>query len=193
MKVKVSIYQQRSLGAPLQTIMDPVYGEIEKYEDLGQYLTTAIMNAESYIDNSSELTNLIETAGITRYLDIVNLQVSLLSQGLVLLVTQVTTDQSKLGVDGVALEIISPLVGMLPVSTSYYDESKNYDMVEIVDEIVTKFNLGDPGLVPQSTIKSLLASIKDMKSRGLDIFPMYIDQLTNELVNYGFSLYYVYL
>lgn len=192
MKVKVSIYSEKSMSAPLSVLIDPIYGEVSSISEIAPLISSAMQSASAYITNQ-ELITMVESYGIQRLLDIVSLQVCLRKQGLVLQVTEISTDPIQLGNRGQALEVISPVMNLLPVSTIFYDESGQYDLVEIVDEIITKFNVADPSLVPNSDVRTMITYIKDMKSKGMPVFPMYVDQLIGELMDYGFQFNYIYL
>lgn len=191
MKVKVIIYQEKIQGGPLEVLSDAVYGEVSSLQQITPLLTTALNNAYIYLQNT-EIITMIESSEIKRWLDIVNIQNYLRKQGLFLLVSEVVSDEQK-PEKGTYIEVVTPNLGMLPMSTVYYDESSQYDIVDIITEQVQKFNLGDNTLVPNSDIVSTLSAINDMKSKGMPIFPMYVDTLQNELANYGFTMYYVYV
>ena len=190
MKVKVVVYSEQVFGSPLQILSNPVIGEANDYPELTQMIVTALQSVVPYITNQEVITQ-VESNGINRWLDIVNLQVWLRNQGLVLQVTEIVTEPATSPDTGYFIEIISPLIGLLPVSTSFYDDSANYDIAEIVDTIANKFSLGDPNIVPTSDLRSILNSMQDMKARGLDIFAAFKDQLENKLAEYGFQMYYV--
>lgn len=191
MKVKVNIYSEKSIGSPLRTLIDPVIGEVETYEQLGVLISSAINNASPFLPDQ-ELVTLVSGYPFGRWMDIVNLQTYLRNNGLVLMVTEITSDPIDINLESYYIEVVSPVMGMLPVSTTFYSESGQYDILSIVSEIVSKFNVGDQTLVPDPTIISMLTAIEDMQSKGMPIFPMYLDQIQNELANYGFQMYYVY-
>jgi len=192
MKVKVSIYSEKTLGAPLSVLMDPIYGDIEKFDEIGPMVYTALNAVSAYLPDQEVIT-MVDSMGINRWMDIVNLQVYLRNNGLVLLVTEVSGDQSSFGTDGVLVEVVSPRIDVLPMSTSYYAQDNQYDMLSIVEDQVNKFMVGDPNIIPNASIKTLLNAINDMKSKGMQIFPMYIDQVEYELTAYGFQMFYIYL
>jgi len=192
MKVKVCIYSEKTVGAPLNVIMDPIYKDVEQFTEIGPMVSTALNAVSAYLTDPEVIT-MVESMGITRWLDIVNLQVYLRSTGLVLLVTEVTSEQSSFGTDGILIEVVSPKLTTLPVSTTYYSEDNQYDMLSIVEDQVNKFVIGDSNIVPNASILMLLNSINDMKSKGMQIFPMYVDQVEYELTAYGFQMYYIYL
>lgn len=190
MKVKVAIYSEPVYGSPLQVLTDPIYGDVADYNGITDLVVTALMNASTYISNQEVITQ-VETNGINRWLDIVNLQVWLRNQGLVLLVGEITTDPAAIPSTGYFIEVISPVLGTLPIVTSFYDESANYSMSEIASTIANKFNLGDPNIVPTSDLRTILGTMEDMESRGLMVFAAFKDQLENKLAEYGFQMYYI--
>lgn len=192
MKVKVCIYSEKTLGAPLSVLMDPIYKDIDKFDEIGSMVYSALNAVSAYLPDQEVIT-MVESMGINRWMDIVNLQVYLRANNLVLLVTEVSTDQVSLGTDGVIVEVVSPKIDSLPVSTSYYSQDNQYDMVSIIEEQVNKFMIGDSNIIPESSIKMLLSAINDMKSKGMQIFPMYVDQLEYEFSTYGFQMFYIYL
>lgn len=191
MKVKVNIYSEKSMGAPLRTLIDPVIGEADTYEQISQLVETALINAETYLP-AQEVVTQISTAGIHRYLDIVNLQVYLRKMGLVLLVTEISTDPVNINFESFFVEVVTPNLGMLPSSTTFYQENGEYDLLAIVNEIVDKYNLGDTMMIPESNIRTLCDTYNSMKDKGMPIFPLYLDSLANELVNYGIQIMYIY-
>lgn len=192
MKVKVSIYSEKTLGAPLSVLMDPIYGDIEKFDEIGPMVSTALNAVSAYLPDQEVIT-MVDSMGINRWMDIVNLQVYLRNNGLVLLVTEVSGEQSSFGTDGVLVEVVSPRIDVLPMSTSYYSQDNQYDMLSIVEDQVNKFMVGDSNIIPNASIKTLLDAINDMKSKGMQVFPMYIDQVEYELTAYGFQMFYIYL
>lgn len=191
MKVEVNIYQEKSMGAPLRTLIEPIVGEAENYDQISELIVSALSNASSFI-NSQEIITQVETMGIHRYLDIVNLQVYLRNQGLVLVVSEISTDPVKVDFEKYFIKVLSPNLGMLPSSTTFYQTDGEYDLLSIISEIVDKYNLGDTGIVPESNIKSLVEGYNNMKSNGMPIFSLYLDSLQNELMNYGFQMFYVF-
>lgn len=192
MKVRVTIYSEKSIGAPFSALMDPIYGEVSAYPEVTPLIVSAL-NAVSPFLNNQELITMVETNGITRWLDIVNLQTYLRENSLFLCVSEVAEQPTSNPIEGVMIEVMSPKLELFPMTTSFYDEGGQYNIVDIINEIINKFQVGDVNLTPPSNLISLIGAIKDMQNRGIAIFPMYVDQLQNELTNYGFSLYYVYL
>lgn len=192
MKVKVDIYSQKSLGAPLNMITDSVYGDAESYDDISALVVSAITSASAFLPDQ-DVTTLVQSMGISRWLDIINLQKYFQSLGFVLSVTEVTSEPVKLGTTGAFIEIVSPRIDLLPVSTVFYDESGNYDILQVVSQIVDKFNLGDPSIIPTASIRQLISAFNNMEEHGMQVFPMYNDQLLSELADYGFELRYIYL
>lgn len=193
MKVKVCIYGEKTQGAPLNVLMDPIYQDVENFSEISPLINTALNAVSAYLPDQEILT-MVDTMGISRYMDIVNLQTYLRNNAnMVLLVTEVTSDEASLGTDGIMIEVVSPRVDVLPMSTTYYAEDGQYDVISIITEQVEKFAVGDPNIIPNSSIRTLINSIDNLKQNGMTIFPMYADQLEYELMNYGFQMYYIYL
>lgn len=192
MKVKVDIYSQKSVGAPLNMIMESIYGDAESYEDMSALIVSAITSASAFLPDQ-DVTTLVQSMGISRWLDIVNLQEYFKSIGFVLSVTEVTSEPVSLGSTGAFIEIVSPRIDLLPVSTVFYDDTGNYDILQVVSQIVDKFNIGDPSIIPNAAIRQLISAFNNMEEHGMQVFPMYNDQLLNELADYGFELRYIYI
>lgn len=187
MKVKVIIYQEKSIGAPLGLIMDPIYAEASDIQDLGRMVVAALNEVQAYLPDQEVIT-LVDSMGINRVLDLINLQVYLRKVGLLLVVGTVNEEHS---VNGNYIEVVSPNLELLP-DISNFDINEDQDQtVEIVSSIVNKYSLGDLSLVPESQIKTSLMAIQDMSSKGMTIFPVYKDSLSNSLIDYGFQIYYV--
>lgn len=193
MKVRVTIYSEPSIGAPFSALMDPIYGDANTIADIAPLINTALTTVSPFLRNQ-ELITMVESFSIKRWMDVVNLQTYLRENNLFLCVSEVVEVPTIPNpTEGVMIEVMSPNSPMLPITTSFYDESGQYNIVDIITEVVNKFQVGDVNLTPKSQLITLLDAIKDMQSRGLEIFPMYVDQLQSELIKYGFSLYYVYL
>lgn len=176
------------MGAPLEYLMDPIVNEINEISELTPMVVAALTEVQAYIPDQ-ELITQVDGIGISRVLDIINIQVYLRSVGLVLVVGTVQDNQIP---SGNFIEVISPCLEVFPdITTFSMDEADQDQTVEIVDVIAEKYILGDLSIVPESQLRNSLKAIKDMASKGMTIFPVYKDSLVNALLSYEFQIYYV--
>lgn len=191
MKVKISLYTEPAIGSSLSYLVDPVYGNVENIEGVGKLIKQAITSAAPFISNQ-ELSTLVGSFDFYRYLDVQMLQKYLRDNGILMIVSQVTSE-IEMPTEGVFVEVVSPCVDELPVSTIYYDPENQYDIVRIAADQVEKLNIDDPNLVPESNLRSVIKAITEMRDKGMSVFPMQIDQVGNAMVDRGFQFYYIYI